>query len=86
MLDSDAVEGAGTGRGPLRVVEMFQIRTGPIFFKSCPRCRGDLFLDRDKFGSYIQCLQCGFLRDLGAPDKMSEPAKKAPHGAPARAH
>jgi DNA-directed RNA polymerase subunit M/transcription elongation factor TFIIS len=35
-----------------------------IKFKSCPRCRGDLYLAEDIFGKYLSCLQCGYLRDL----------------------
>jgi len=32
--------------------------------KSCPRCRGDMFLDRDNTGWYEECLQCGHLVEL----------------------
>ena len=32
--------------------------------KSCPRCRGDLLLERDSWGWYEQCIQCGYLHDL----------------------
>ena len=35
-----------------------------IYFKSCPRCRGDVCLTIDIFGKYLSCLQCGFLRDI----------------------
>ena len=32
-------------------------------FKKCPRCMGDVFLDRDfEGGWYEQCLQCGHRR------------------------
>ncbi len=27
--------------------------------KACRRCRGDLSLEADVYGAYIQCLQCG---------------------------
>ncbi len=27
--------------------------------KACRRCRGDLSLETDVYGTYIQCLQCG---------------------------
>lgn len=30
-----------------------------VRLKGCPRCRGDMFRDRDYFGAYWQCLQCG---------------------------
>ncbi len=33
-------------------------------FKYCPRCRGDIVFDRDFYGLYEQCLQCGYLRDI----------------------
>jgi len=32
--------------------------------KSCPRCKGDVMVDRDYYGWYEQCLQCGYLCDL----------------------
>lgn len=31
-------------------------------FKSCPRCRGDIFVDKETDEWYEQCLQCGYLR------------------------
>jgi len=30
----------------------------------CPKCGGNLYLDRDYNGWYEQCLQCGFIKDL----------------------
>lgn len=35
-----------------------------IKFKSCPKCRGDLYLGEDIFGKYLSCLQCGYLQDV----------------------
>ncbi len=32
--------------------------------KKCPRCHGDLFLDKDTDGWYEQCLQCGYRRGM----------------------
>jgi hypothetical protein len=32
--------------------------------KSCPRCKGDVFLSRDMDGWYEQCVQCCFRQDL----------------------
>ena len=31
---------------------------------SCPRCRGDVLLDSDRYGWYEKCLQCGYEHDL----------------------
>jgi hypothetical protein len=32
--------------------------------KSCPKCRGDMFIDKDRNSWYEECLQCGFSRQL----------------------
>ncbi len=31
-----------------------------LFLKGCSRCLGDLYQDRDIYGNYIVCLQCGY--------------------------
>ncbi len=31
--------------------------------KSCPRCGGDVNVERDWYGEYESCLQCGWSRD-----------------------
>ena len=52
--------------------------------KSCPRCGGDLLLDKDLLnGWYEQCLQCSFNRDL--PDltvfkEQSDLSRETPIG------
>ena len=35
-----------------------------LYTKACPRCTGDVKLDRDNYGVYAKCLQCGFNRDF----------------------
>ncbi|MBM2826017.1 MAG: hypothetical protein HW403_81 [Dehalococcoidia bacterium] len=36
-----------------------------VWYKSCPKCHiGDLMLEKDPFGWYRQCVQCGYLEDL----------------------
>jgi hypothetical protein len=30
-----------------------------FWLKSCPRCGGDLYDDRDQYSDYIACIQCG---------------------------
>lgn len=37
-----------------------------MLFKACPKCHGDLYVDRDRYGAYIQCFQCGMTRDITA--------------------
>lgn len=44
--------------------------------KSCPRCRGNVLIDRDVYGWYQQCLQCGYQRDLKSMVKAK--AQRAP--------
>ena len=39
--------------------------------KSCPRCQGDVQVDRDWFGAYKKCLQCGWSLDSD-DDNMSK--------------
>lgn len=45
--------------------------------KSCPRCAGDIFINKDLEGWYEQCLQCSYRRELKslAESKEKEPAK-----------
>ena len=36
-----------------------------VLFKSCPKCMtGDLIKAEDMFGAYLECMQCGFVKDL----------------------
>jgi len=35
-----------------------------IYFKACPKCGGDLTDERDIYGKYLRCQQCGLHRDL----------------------
>ena len=32
--------------------------------KSCPRCHGDMFIDKGLYGWYEQCLQCSYQQEL----------------------
>ena len=42
-----------------------------VSFKACPRCRnGDVIREKDIFGWYEMCLQCGFVKDLKGPDDV----------------
>ncbi len=35
-----------------------------LYFKACPRCRGDLHMASDMWGAYKECLHCGYIEDL----------------------
>ena len=30
-----------------------------FWLKSCPKCGGNLYEDRDQYGAFISCVQCG---------------------------
>jgi len=30
-----------------------------LWLKSCQRCRGDPMQEADKYGTYLECIQCG---------------------------
>lgn len=30
-----------------------------MWLKGCPRCHGDLYANRDHYGHYVTCMQCG---------------------------
>ncbi len=34
--------------------------------KGCAKCKGDVYLDRDRNGWFEECLQCGHVQYLGA--------------------
>ena len=50
---------------------------GILKLKGCPRCKGDIVLERDHWGWYEQCIQCGYLRDLENPVAVSEQSSEA---------
>jgi len=35
-----------------------------LMMRSCPKCNGAVTRDRDCYGWYEQCIQCGYLRDI----------------------
>ncbi len=52
--------------------------------KGCPKCGGDLHSGEDRYGKFLNCMQCGYLKDLLAEelaDRLEMPAQtpvKAP--------
>ncbi|MBI4188228.1 MAG: hypothetical protein HY529_03365 [Chloroflexi bacterium] len=49
--------------------------------KNCPRCQGDIFIDRDLNGWYEQCLQCSYRRELRDIAEFKKEAIPAGHPA-----
>jgi len=46
---------------------------GASGLRRCPRCGGNIFLDKDYDGWYLECLQCSYVKDL---DIMTEPGQR----------
>ena len=38
-----------------------------IQLKACPKCQGDFYVTEDSFGKFLNCFQCGFIKDLELP-------------------
>ena len=58
--------------------------TGPGLAR-CPRCRGRVRRERDRYGSYLTCLLCGYTHELTsaaaiALDDVVDPDTAAPPG------
>jgi transposase len=41
----------------------------------CPKCGGNLYIDKDYHGWYEQCLQCAYMRDLKVIYEDKKPVK-----------
>jgi predicted nucleic-acid-binding Zn-ribbon protein len=44
--------------------------------KRCPKCGGNIYLDRDYYGWYEQCLQCSHTRYLETVVEVREKVSK----------
>ena len=52
-----------------------------VYYRACPRCRGDVQINQDVYGEYKECLQCGYMLDtLYRPKRRDtwQPAKAKP--------
>ncbi|MBA7656871.1 hypothetical protein ES703_64798 [subsurface metagenome] len=47
--------------------------------KACKRCGGDLSLESDKYGTYLECIQCGAVYNLPDPVKSNAEVKSGHH-------
>ena len=45
---------------------IMQNTTARFYFKACAKCQGDMYLERDAYGWFRQCLQCGRIVELAA--------------------
>ena len=35
-----------------------------VYYRSCPKCRGDMHSREDVYGNFRECLQCGLIQYL----------------------
>lgn len=47
--------------------------------KKCARCGGNMFVDRDEYDWYGQCLQCGYRSDLESVVQGKEKVGRTGH-------
>ena len=45
-------------------------------FKGCPKCGGDVFLDRDLEDWYEQCLQCSYRHEMKSIAEFQKAAER----------
>lgn len=48
-----------------------------IYLKACSKCGGDVYLDRDLYGSFMACFQCGHTLTRAEERKAMATAKSA---------
>ena len=49
-----------------------------LHMKCCPKCEGDVALNKDYYGFYVTCLQCGWSKDI-PKDKVSSKSSHDKH-------
>ena len=87
MIWLDTVRVKVYNAAQIKVQEVFtpvRVVYAMIKFKVCPRCHGDLYLNEDIFGKYVNCLQCGYMKDPVAPALTKEETKRKPAAAAGR--
>ena len=47
-----------------------------MYLKSCRKCHGDMYLNRDRYGAYLDCLQCGLMLDLVGDSPLMSQVKE----------
>ena len=35
-----------------------------FYLKACPKCQGDMYQEKDLYGTFLECLQCGLMKDV----------------------
>ena len=45
---------------------------GKLRHNACSRCRGTMYREKDRYGTFLQCLQCGNIIDLDTFENSSD--------------
>ena len=53
-----------------------------FWFKACPKCHGDLYSDRDVYGSYVVCFQCSHYLTPDEEAQLSSTGARLEHAEP----
>ena len=54
-----------------------------VYFKACPRCRGDMTPGEDMYGRYLECLQCGYQAEVQEAARRVKPPPRGKERVPA---
>jgi hypothetical protein len=46
----------------------------------CPKCRGMIFVERDRHGTYGSCIMCGYVHEVLTMSPVDIEAEKNPNG------
>jgi DNA-directed RNA polymerase subunit M/transcription elongation factor TFIIS len=57
-----------------------------VYYRSCPKCRGDMHIRRDFYGDFRECLQCGLMQDLNTKIDASTGSEKVGVGQASEKH
>ncbi len=57
-----------------------------VYYRSCPKCRGDMHIRRDFYGDFRECLQCGLMQDLNTKIDASTGSEKVGVGQAGEKH
>ena len=38
------------------------------YYKTCPKCKGTIYLEKDTYGIYEDCAMCGYTHDLNTEE------------------
>ena len=54
-------------------VSTLKQKENSVVLRGCPRCYGDLLLNRDGYGRYFSCFQCGYHSSADEEQPVARP-------------